>query len=227
MPSSSVSRSPRDVDIVDGLSLYQVGERVKQLFNLEKAPLSYTALHDVLKRTREQHGFRPAEHSSLPISYDPKSDAQGRFLTAIERTEFEPDPVDYRDLYVSLPPGTTPKDSDEKPIASFASRIAYVLGRLSRHSDPHILVVSHCFELFWPLQNIMLQNPGARVAIAYFEKFADFRWQYAHVNGAEGAVRFFPLDANIPELFGIDRYDTDDRSTQGRQRKEVRGLNKY
>lgn len=225
MPSAS---SPRDVNLVDGLSLYEAGDRVRQLFSVDKAPLNYTVLHRLLSELREEHGFRPAQHSSLPISYDPKSDAQNRFLSAIGRTPFEPDPVDYRDLYVSLPPGTTPKDSDDRPIASFASRISYVLGRLSRHSDPHIIVVTHSYEMLWPLQNIMIHNPAARIGICYFEKLMDFRWQYAHIDDADSEVAFFPLDKHMPELFGLKQKEVLDASeSRALDRTDVSGLNQY
>lgn len=225
------SHPPHDVNIVDGLSLYQAGERVKQDFDLEKAPLNYTALHRVLGEIRQANGFRPTNDSSLPISYDPNSVAQQRFLTAIEQTKkFDIDPVNFRELYVSLPPGMTPrdvKDSDDKPIASFASRIAYVLGRLSRHSDPHILVVTHCYEVLWPLQNLKLINHSARVGVAYFDKFLDYRWQYARLDTSDSPVQFFSLDKHMPELFGIDQAVTANQSSQQSHRREATGLTKY
>lgn len=211
-----------DVNIVDGLSLYQAGDHVKQLFGVEKAALNYAVLFDLLGRFRAEHGFRKAVHSTLPISYDPKSDAQARFISAIERTGFEADPVDFRDLYVSFPPGTNPKDHDAKPISSFASRIAYVLGRLSRHAEPHIVVITHSYEILWPLQQIAHRNPSAKLAVAYFEKYADFRWQYAKLGDSRSQVDFWPLDLELPKLFGIDSYR--DNNEPG---KEGTGLTKF
>ncbi len=220
------SKPLTDVNIVDGLSLYDAGERFAQNYGLERTSLDYSKLHQIIERLRLQNGYRPSQNSSLPISYDPKSAGQQRFLTAIERTPFEVDPVDYRDLYVSLPPGMQPKESQERPISSFASRISYALGRLSRHASTHILVVSHSYELLWPLSQVRAANPQSKVAIAYFEGLLDFRWQYSGIKSQNGPIDFFPLDEYTEELFGIEpRFGSATPSPLNRP--STTGLNKY
>jgi len=197
-------RSITDANIVDGLSLFDAGERFAQNYGLERTSLDYSKLHQTIESLRTKNGFRPSQHSSLPISFDTKSAGQQRFLQAIERTQFEVDPVDYRDLYVSLPPGMQPKESHDRPVSSFASRISYVLGRLSRHESSHIVVVSHSYELLWPLSQVKAANPKSKVAVAYFEALLDFRWQYSGIKSQDCPVEFFPLDEFTEELFGIE-----------------------
>lgn len=215
----------RDVTLADGISLFEAAEQLRACYDEEKLTLQYQPLHGVVEKIRDTAGWRPSQHSSLAVSVDPRSSGQQRFLSALLKSPFEPDPVDFRELYPSLPPGRQPSDATSKPVGTFASRLSYVLGRLSRHTDPHVLVISHCFELYWPLANIRLHHPKARVGIAYFSSLLDIRWQQ-QLSAANCPVEFFPLDEHIEAVFGI-RPDRLSASPSSRLGKEVRGLNQY
>lgn len=215
----------RDVTLADGISLFEAGEQLRVLYEEDKLTLQYPALHEVIEHLRRVADWRPSQHSSLAVSVDPRSSGQQRFLSALQKSPFEPDPVDFRELYPSLPPGRQPGDFPAKPMGTFASRLSYVLGRLSRHPDPHVLVISHCFELYWPLTNIRMHHPRARVGVAYFSSLLDIRWQQ-HLKAPGCPVEFFPLDQHVEAIFGI-RADRLSVSSPLKPGKEVRGLNQY
>ena len=216
-----------DVNLVDGQSLYDAGEYFAKLHSLDRASLDYTKLHTCLADIRKQKSLRQAQDSTLAISVDKRSSNQQRFISALERTPFDIDTVDFRDLFASNPPGVQPKESEERGVNTFAPRFAYVLGRLSRHEQAQIVIVSHAYELMWPMMDFKRANPNARIAIAYFKNLMDFRWQYSGLGTSDCPIEFFPLDEYVDELFGIDTKSGHVGLTQSHSRKEEKGLNKF
>lgn len=213
-------------NLVDGLSLYATGDHIAETFGVEKAAFDYTEFHGILEQIRRSNDYAPSDRSTLFLSVDMSSAGQQRFLSAIERTPFAPEPIDFRDLYVSLPPGTSyesDKSDKRQSIGSFASRIAFVLGRLSRHEtqSPHIIVVTHCFEVKSPLLDLLAICPGAKVGIAYFKDFLDRRWKDFGGNfKKDSKIDFFPLDGYSKQLFGIELSPSTEHSGRPNQQEK-------
>lgn len=177
-----------NVTLVDGLALYSIGETA----------MPYTRLHEILNNIRQDNGYLTADNSTLFISSN-NSHGQKRFISAIEKTNFCPESINFKDLYVS---GTE--------VQSFASRISFCLGRLTRHESPNILVVSNSFEIKFALLDILSLCPSAKVGIAYFTKHLDKRWKDlgGHFFKKDSGIDFFPLDEYSEELLGVNlRYD--------------------
>jgi hypothetical protein len=145
------------------------------------------------------------------VSTDPSSDAQGRFLTALERIGYEIDRVNFREIFVSMPPGRFPPTIAERTagdrnrgLVSMAPRIAYLAGLLSNHKDSQLMVVSHAYELFMPLQDLAsrVNGSGGHVGLAYFGTLLDHRYRQTGIieSGIADGVEFFDLDPHISEL---------------------------
>lgn len=177
----------------------------------ERVQIDFPALKDVITNIRvdptwKAEGWVPAQLQIALLSIDTKSEGQQRVVEALGRN-FSVDPSYYRDNSVSAPPGRHPseifdREKGQRPIFSVASRLAYAVGRLSCHPDPQVLVVTHCFELFYPLTHLARSNPNARVGLAFFASLLDQRWKHAGLFDADFGVRFFDLDPFASRIFG-------------------------
>lgn len=201
----------KSVNICDGLSLFEVAERLSEEHSVGRPALDYGVLHEVLEELRADAGWKPSQQSFLQLSYDPrladdprKASGQQRFLEAIGRTQFKVDPIDFRSLYVSVAPGIDPKQLNVRPVQSIASRLAYTVGRLARHKDAQVLIVTHGYELAYPLIQMKRAAPGARVALAHFEAYIDRRWMHAREELQAEGVELFYMDDFIDELFNLN-----------------------
>lgn len=152
------------------------------------------------------------------VSVDPKSDVQGRFTAALERIGYTIDRVDFRQAFVSMPPGRHPGEDGERSIISVAPRITYLAGLLARSPDAQLLVVSYSFEVFSALQDLARRATKGRVGIAYFSSLIDFRFRATgllDLRPSVGGVRFYDLEESLPELFGGTSITTTERQSGG------------
>jgi hypothetical protein len=151
-------------------------------------------------------------------SVDPKSDNQSRFVAALERLKLTIDRVDFRQAFVSMPPGRHPGDEGDRSIISVAPRMTYLAGLLARSPDAELIVVSHSFEIFGPLQDLARRTTKGLVGIAYFSSLIDFRYRATGIMDATRSrtgVQFYDLDEWLPELFGGTPISTADRQSGG------------
>jgi hypothetical protein len=195
-----------DVTIVDGASLFDATETIAERTGRSRVTVDYTNLKQRLDVERRQVGWRPASETRIMLSVDPNSEGQQRFKAMLTHSGFQPHEVNFREAFVSLPPGRSPSESTTKSLVSLSSRIAYIAGLMAHQSDPHFLVVSHCFELYSPLQNLAkrVKDNGGRVGLAYFRRLLDFRWEDAGLLDGKLEIKFIDLDKFGRELLGID-----------------------
>ena len=209
-----------DPTVVDAASLYSAGEAIAERFGRTKVTLEYTRLRDCLEQIRREHKWRPASLNTIVLSIDPNSEGQQRFQTMLSRSGFEPDVVHYRDTFVSAPPGRTPSETASKPTVSLAPRLAYITGLMSRHQDPHFLVVTHSFELYGPLTDLAHRVPSGKIGIAYFASLLDYRWKTTglldNLPKGPGELRFFDLDPFGKELVDVDLAGTSSGPSEAR-----------
>ncbi|MFH0982100.1 MAG: hypothetical protein V2A79_11220 [Planctomycetota bacterium] len=197
------SQSQQNVTVFDGASLHAAVEVLSERLG-RRLTIDYPKLKLRADEVRASAGWQPATISAILLSIDPDSEGQQRFQTMLRHAGFEPDLSHYRDAFVSLPPGRSPNEASGKSIVSFAARIAYIAGLMVRHPEPHVLVVSHSFELCGPLSDLAHRIPSAKVGIAYFASLIDFRWKAAGLLDGKSPVTFFDLDAHGKELLGVN-----------------------
>lgn len=200
--SAPTSRSPKHVNLIDCSSLLEAGESIASAEASNRVQVEYPKLFETLQTIRSQQQWAPADVSIALVSANEESESQQRFTAMLSRSGFETDVSSYRDNYVSVPPGRRPSDfynqeKGQRPLVSLSSRIAYALGVLARWPDAQIVVVSHAFELYWPMHNFLQRNPGAKVALAYFPGLLDHRWKQARLD-----TKIHFLDLEEAELFG-------------------------
>lgn len=211
-PSSSSSRpkpAQQNVNLVDCSSLLEVGEAIAAAEQLDRVQLDYPKLYERLQKQRAMKGWATADISIALVSANEESEGQLRFTGMLKRSGFETDVSVYRDNFVSLPAGRKPADfydpnrekQRQRPLISLASRLAYAMGLLARHDKPQVIVVSHAFELYWPMLNLAERNKQARVGLAYFGEFLDYRWKNALIE-VQPLITFFDLTENSAELLG-------------------------
>lgn len=198
------ANSSQHVTVVDAASLFDATELIAERHNRSKVTIQYNELKNRLDEFRRAEGWPPAVLNVILLSLDPASEGQQRFKSMLSHAGFEPDVVPYRDAFVSLPPGRSPAESSAKPITSFAARIAYIAGLMTRYDDASLIVVSHAFELCSPLADLAERLPKRRVGIAYFASLMDFRWRSAGLFDDELPISFFDLDPFGLDLMGID-----------------------
>lgn len=205
MPSRNTGVHPT---IIDASSLFEACDFFTGRTGRSKINLNYAELKSILDHFREIHGWPTSTINTALLSIDPESSGQQRFNTMLERSGFESDPIHYRDNFVSLPPGKTPKGGDEnyvdKPIVSMASRISYIAGLLAHRPDTHLLIVSHGFELYGPLLDLSHRLSQGRVGLAFFGSLLDYRWKASGLFQDDSHLSFCDLDQYSSELLGLD-----------------------
>jgi len=209
------SNSSLDASVIDGGSLFDAVHFLEERLSRESVTLNYSNLRNVLDSFRAQSKWRPSSINTVLLSADPSSDRQARFHTMLKRSGFDPDVSHYRESFVSVPPGRSPQETG-KPIVSFSARIAYIAGLMARYPDPHFLVVTHSFELFAPLTDLVRRVPNGRVGIAYFWSLMDHRWKTAGLLDEKSPIKFFDLDPHSDDLMGIDPMSHTEESTDPR-----------
>jgi hypothetical protein len=175
----------------------------------ERVQTDFSRLKSIVAQARTDwtnRDWEPAELTVAAVSIDPKSEGQQRFTDMLRR-HFEVDASYYRENFVSTPPGRHPaevfdREKGLRPFTSVAPRLAYTVGRLAHHSEPQVLVVTHCFELHYPLMHLAQSNKDARVGLAYFGSLLDHRWKLAGIFDRGYAISFFDLDPFASEIFG-------------------------
>lgn len=196
--------SSLDPTILDGSSLFEACETTAERFGRDRITLDYARLHERLEALRKEAGWRESKLNTILLAMDPNSEGQQRFQSMVRHSGFEPHVVYYRDAFVSLPPGRSPSEITSKPMISLAARVAYIVGLMARHPDPHLLVATHSFELCGPLVDLKQRVPDGRVGLAYFGSLLDYRWRAAGLTDGELGVEFFDLDPFARDLLGVD-----------------------
>jgi hypothetical protein len=209
-------RPLQNVDFIDTHALFEACDSIATSHGVgAKLTINYQNLSGVLTDMRRAKGWRPTDMRAAMVSADTASDSQMRFVTMLERTDFEPDVCHYRDLYISTPPGRSPAEFGEKPRAFFAPRISYAIGLMATRENPQILVVSHAFELYWPLADLSRRIPQAKVGLAFFSSLVDFRWKNVGLFDPRSPITFFDLETESERLLGIDMVGSS-RAASGR-----------
>lgn len=204
MPASAAIPDPT---LYDFASLYQLGEAAAASSGREKPTLNLRPLRKAADQAREALGMRPATTHLAVIAADtaPESPA-ARFVGAVRAAGFDTVVTDFRNAFPSLAPGQSMSEATGRNTTSLVPQISYILGTLSSHcrpeAQPHILVISHAFELLGPLAD--LADRGAKVGLAFVRSGLDPRWerlrQGDRFKGSE--IRFFDLDEFAEELVG-------------------------
>lgn len=193
------------------LDMHSLREATDVLVSEERVSIDFGNLKSILENVPAAHkwearGWVDTELHIASLSIDTKSEAQQRLSEALGR-HFEVDESYYRDNFVSTPAGRHPaevfdKEKGLRPFISLAPRLAYAIGRLSRYDEPQVLVVTHCFELFYPLVHLAQSNQGARVGLAFFSSLLDHRWKQAGLLTEGSPIDFFDLDPFASQILG-------------------------
>ncbi len=208
--TSSIPKQPQqNVNLVDCNSLLEVGDAIAAAEQLDRVQIEYAKLFERLRAERARDYWLPANVSIALVSTNDESEGQQRFTAMLSKSGFDTDVSFYRDNYVSVPAGRQPadfyeqgKERRQRPLISLASRLTYALGLLARYDEPQVIVVSHAFELYWPMLNFAQRNQRARVALAYFSNFLDSRWKQTGIFEDSFPIKFFNLEENSAELLG-------------------------
>jgi hypothetical protein len=196
-----------DVTVVDAASLFDAGEFLSEQFS-RRVTVDYPRLKELLDRIRVADGWRQSARTTILVSWDPNSEGQRKFHGMLQHAGFETDVSHYRDSFASLPPGRTPAEfSNNKPLKSFAARLAYIAGLMARYPDSHFVVVTHSFELFPPLIDLarrFADEGNGKVGVAYFASLMDYRWKAAGLFETDSTVKLFDLDPYGEELVGFE-----------------------
>src|SRR5208337_3780098 len=212
-------KCPLHPTIVDAASLFDLSELIEEQVG-SKVTIDYRKFRERLKALRQNEGWGSDSPNTITIllSIDPSSEGQQRVQVMLRSSGFDLDCVDFRETFVSLPPGRNPnefyaaatRDKPVKTVKSLASRIAYIAGLMARFDDPRLLVVSHSFDLYGPLTDLSrrVSKGKGKVGVAYFGSLLDYRWKLHGLFDQEIRKRlgleFFDLDPYSDELLGVD-----------------------
>ena len=208
------------VNVIDCTSLFQAADVLAEREGVQRITFDYQALKDHLADLRVREHWPRSNLELALVSVDLQSEPQGRFVTAIERLGFTVDRIDFRDAFVSMPPGrlVRERDSNERSVVSVSSRIAYLAGLLARHQDADLLVVSHAFELYAPFTDLAQRWTNGRVGLAYFSSLIDFRYRFSGFLDQKprmGRVGFFDLEPELPKLVSSSSLSINRRPSGG------------
>jgi hypothetical protein len=206
------------INAIDCASLFSVADATAKLHDVQRYSFNYSILRQRLIEARKTLGFAPSDTDLAIVSVDSNSESQRRFIEAIAKQGYEVDPVDFREAFISLPPGQLPgEETGYRSTISFAPRIAYLAGLLAKSPDSQFLVVTHSFDVYWPLQELAkrLDRTGG-VAIAFFSSMLDFRLRRILLSKSDlGPVKFYDLQDSLFELIGAREVMAEPRSVKG------------
>jgi hypothetical protein len=216
------------LNVIDCSSLFAIADATAKLHGDQRYNLNYGALLQRLADARREFGFALAETNLAIVAVDPSSEPQKRFVDALLRMGYEVDTVDFHDAFVSLPPGQLPgEDSGYRGIISLAPRIALLAGLLAKDLDSQLVVVTHSYDVWWPLQMLARRlNRNGGVGLAYFSTLLDFRLRRTVMliptsngripasNGSNG-VQWHDLQDSLYELLGAREPQASVRPTGG------------
>jgi len=193
------------INVVDCPSLFDAADALAEREGVQRLTFDYQAVKENLTEIRNRERWPRSTLDLALVSLDLQSESQGRFVAALERLGFTVDRIDFRDAFVSMPPGRLVRDraSNERSIVSMSSRIAYLAGLLARHESADVLVVSHAFELYAPFTDLARRLSGGHVGLAYFSSLVDFRYRLAGFldqRPRPGRAGFFDLEPELPKL---------------------------
>jgi hypothetical protein len=193
------------VNVVDCPSLFNAADVLAEREGVQRLTFDYQALKEHLVELRSRERWPRATLDLALVSIDLQSESQGRFVAALERLGFTVDRIDFRDAFVSMPPGrlVRDRDSNERSVTSVSSRIAYLAGLLARHENADVLVVSHAFELYAPFTDLARRLSSGHVGLAYFSGLVDFRYRLAGFLDQKprpGRAGFLDLEPELPKL---------------------------
>jgi hypothetical protein len=157
-------------------------------------------LLDTLAEARRLLGWRAAEVTLAAASVDKLSEAQQRFLKALERLGIMVEAVPFRHAQHAVPLSGATNERQTGPGSSLAPQIAYALGLLADRTAPEVLLVSSDFGLFHPLLDFV-RNRGGKAALAFFKRFLEPRWA-ALLDKPD--IRLIDLDPASTKLLGLD-----------------------
>lgn len=196
---------PFSANVLDGPSLFQAAtEGMPGRFGTERLSVDYSSMHAALARWRIEAGWDPAKLNTLLLAIDPDSTSQKKFRQHVAGDGYVPKNVDYREAYVSLPPGRRIADANSPPITTMAADIAYIAGVATSFASVQLLVVTHAFEVARPLNSLAKRVEGARVGLAYFEGLLDPRWRTAGLLDGKMGIEFFDLTPHAQQIVGVD-----------------------
>jgi hypothetical protein len=207
------------INAIDCASLFSVQDATAKLHDVQRYNFNYAGLRQKLAEARRHLGFAPAETNLAIVSLDPASDPQRRFVDALGKMGYEVDPVDFHDAFVSLPPGQLPGEgSGYRSVISFAPRVAYMAGLLAKSPDSQLLVITHSFDVYWPLQQLASRLTRGGVALAYFSSLLDYRWRRVFAPQSPSGtskVKFHDLQDSLFELLGARDIPASERQMGG------------
>lgn len=208
------------VNVVDCPSLFGAADVLAEREGVQRLTFDYQALKDHLVEVRTRERWPRATLDLALVSIDLHSESQGRFVAALERLGFTIDRIDFRDAFVSLPPGrlVRERDSNERSVISMSSRIAYLGGLLARYENADMLVVSHAFELYAPFTDLARRLSSGRVGLAYFSSLVDFRYRLAGFLDQKpraGRAGFLDLESELPKLVASSSLSVNRRPSGG------------
>lgn len=208
------------VNIIDCPSLFYAAEVMAEREGVQRLTFDYQALKNQLREVRVEENWPEASLDLAFVSVDLQSESQGRFVTALERFGYTVDRIDYRDAFISLPPGrlVRDRDSSDRSVVSTSSRISYLAGLLARHPNADLLVVSHAFELYAPFVDLARRLSTGRVGLAYFGSLVDFRYRLAgflEQKPRPGRPGFLDIEKALPMLVTGSALSPSGRRTAG------------
>ena len=207
---------PRRVNIYDCAALFALGDSLKDEQG-KPAKINYGQAKEISRHARDKFGLEKAQLDIAYVSIDSHSEAQKRFLDALNAISIEQEPLDYRHAFVFdyRQPFVTwgTGDRGERPVVSLSAQICYLLGLLAERGDAEVVVWSPSFDLYHPLLDFVEVRNGKAV-IAYFRPFLDPRWAQEGLFDDASPIRFYDLQDHAQQLVGVDLKQIEEKTVR-------------
>lgn len=141
-------------------------------------------------------------------SINREHEGQQKFCAFLRSIGFTVDETDYRDAFIN-------PDRSAQQYQRLSTRIAYLAGLLvqkGRNHQPHLVVVTDAFDVYYPLVDYV-QRRGGQATIAFFRSGMEERWSRVGLFDNDSPVMFQDLSEHSERIMGVDLSLSSGRST--------------
>jgi len=189
----------KSVTLIDCCSLNGALKAIRNRTGNNILRIDYTALFKALENLRKTWQWAPSKFTQILVPKDSyPSEGFDKFVNMLRKIGYL---VYVVDTVEAIRSASVCSSTFQTP--SMSARMAYTMGEIAANQDMQLMVVSHEFEMWYPLYRA--SSRLSKVGLAYFGSLLDYRWAgHGLFEDQMPTIHFMELDCYKKKIFGTD-----------------------